>query len=344
MEGGVSAGEGPGPGTGAIRVLVEPAGSGISAASLELLSAARRLAPVVEGVTWGDAGALAVQAGAFGASRLWALGDLGGGLPGPAVAAALAAQGTEGVEAVLIPHDYDGRDVAARLSVRLDRPVLTNVVGLGREAAGGTLVSEHAVFGGTEIVRARFTGPGPALFVVRAKSFPALPVAEDPDATGTHSGAPAEVVELVGGELGRTGCARITSHHVEAQEGPQLDQAEVVVSGGRGLGNAEGYALVEELARLLGAATGASRAVVDAGWVPYARQVGQTGKTVKPTVYLAAGISGATQHLVGMKGSQHIIAINKDPDAPIFSVADLGVVGDVHQVLPKLIAALRAGR
>jgi electron transfer flavoprotein alpha subunit len=344
MEGGVSAGGGPGAAAGAVWVLVEPAGAGISAASLELLSGARRMAPVVEGVTWGDARALAAQAGAFGASRLWSLGDLGGGLPGPAVAAALAAQRAEGVEAILIPHDYDGRDVAARLSVRLDRPVLTNVVGLARDAGQGTLVSEHAVFGGSEIARARFTGPGPALFVVRAKTFTATPVAEDAGAAGVHTGAPAEVVELAASELGRIGAARITSHHVEAQEGPQLDQAEIVVSGGRGLGNAEGYALVEELAGLLGAATGASRAIVDAGWVPYARQVGQTGKTVKPTVYLAAGISGATQHLVGMKGSQHIIAINKDPDAPIFSVADLGVVGDVHQVLPKLIAALRAGR
>ena len=122
--------------------------------------------------------------------------------------------------------------------------------------------------------------------------------------------------------------------------GPQLEEAAVIVAGGRGLGTSEKYEMVEAVAGPLNAATGATRAIVDAGWVPYAKQVGQTGKTVKPDVYIAAGISGAMQHLVGMKDSKTIIAVNKDPEAPIFAVADLGIVGDVNAVLPKLAEEL----
>ncbi len=179
---------------------------------------------------------------------------------------------------------------------------------------------------------AHFTGPRPWIFVVRAKSFAAEPA----------GGPAAAVVAAPVPELGATNAAKVLARHVEERTGPKLDEAEVVVSGGRGLGGAEHYALIEELARLLQGAAGASRAIVDAGWVPYSHQVGQTGKTVKPTVYIACGISGATQHLVGMKGSKNIVAINKDQDAPIFSVADLGIVGDVHKVVPKLIEALKA--
>jgi electron transfer flavoprotein alpha subunit len=313
-------------------VIAEPSSEGkVSSLSLELLSKGRELASVVEAVTWGDPAALAAEVGDYGATTIYGVGDLGGSLPGPTVASAIAGAVTSGSgpDALLLPQDYDGRDVAARLSVILDRPVLTNVVGLSDE---GGLVTEHAVFGGAEIVKARFSGEGPGIYVVRTKSFAA-------EASG---GAPAAVATLAVGDLGGTDGAKVLAHHVEEREGPKLDEAPVVVSGGRGLGQADKYELIEQVAKLLHGAAGASRAIVDAGWVPYSHQVGQTGKTVKPTVYIAAGISGATQHMVGMKGSKNIIAINKDQEAPIFSIADLGVVGDVHKVLPKLIEALQA--
>ena len=197
---------------------------------------------------------------------------------------------------------------------------------------GDDLTVVNAIFGGNTLVSTVFTGPGPKLVVVRPKSF----------AAEESGGGAAEVVALPVPDLGATGGAVVTARHVEESTGPKLDEAAVVVSGGRGLGEAEKYAMIEELAKLLKAAPGASRAIVDAGWVPYSYQVGQTGKVVKPTVYIAAGISGATQHMVGMKGSKNIIAINKDKEAPIFSISDLGIVGDVHKVLPKLIEALRA--
>ncbi len=316
-----------------IWVLAEVADGKPITASLELISHATTLAATVEAVAFGDATAsVAATLGEYGATKVHDIGDLAGALPGVPVASAIAAAvgSGSGPDAILFPATYDGRDIAGRLSVKLDRPVLTNVVGL--VAGDGGLTTQHAIFGGTQVASARFTGDGPGIFVIRAKSFPAEP----------KGAAAAEVVAAPAPDAGPTNAARVIARHVEERTGPKLDEADVVVSGGRGLGEKDQYSMIEELAGLLHGAPGASRAIVDAGWVPYAYQVGQTGKTVKPTVYLACGISGATQHMVGMKNSKNIVAINKDQDAPIFSVADLGIVGDVHKVVPKLIEAIKA--
>jgi len=317
-----------------VWVLAEVAeGGGPTPVTLELLTEARTVGSTVEAVAWGaDVAALAGPLGEYGATTVFDVGDLGGALPGVPVAAALAAliQGGNAPDVILLPATYEGRDIAGRLSAKLDRPVLTNVTGL--VPAGDGLASQHPVFGGSHMVTARFTGEGPGIFVIRAKSFAAEP----------SGGAAATVTSISVPDVSATNTAKVVERHVEERSGPKLDEASVVVSGGRGLGEASNYALIEELAKLLHGAAGASRAIVDAGWVPYSHQVGQTGKTVKPTVYVACGISGATQHLVGMKGSKNIVAVNKDAEAPIFSVADLGIVGDVHKVLPALIEALKA--
>ncbi len=232
---------------------------------------------------------------------------------------------------ILFAQSYDGRDAIARLSVKIDRPVLTNGVSISFD--GDKVTVGAAIFGGMLLVDTTYTGPAPYLAAIRPKSFAAEP-------TG---GAAAEVVTVGAVDAGRASEAKVLERHVEEQLGPKLEEAAVVVSGGRGLGSAENYEpLVETLAKLLKGAFGASRAIVDAGWVPYALQVGQTGKTVKPKVYIALGISGATQHLVGMKNSDNIVAVNKDAEAPIFSVADLGIVGDVNKVVPALIEAIKA--
>lgn len=299
--------------------------------TLELLTKARSLGATVEAFYGGDAGPIASVLGAYGAAKVYATGELGEALPGPAVASAMAATiaGGAAPDLILFGQTYGARDVLGRLSVKLDRPVLTNNVDLAVD--GDQVRCTAAIFGGNTLVATTFTGAGPHLAMFRPKSF-----------TAEEGGAAAgELVSVAVPDTGATGAARVLARHVEESTGPKLDEADVVVSGGRGLGEAGKYSMIEDLAKLLKAAPGASRAIVDAGWVPYSYQVGQTGKVVKPTVYVACGISGATQHMVGMKGSKNIIAVNKDKEAPIFSIADLGVVGDVHKVLPKLIEALR---
>jgi electron transfer flavoprotein alpha subunit len=315
---------------GSIWVFVEASDGTITNTSLELLTKARELADTVEAVSV-SASDVAAAAGAHGATTVHQVDGTDGKLVGPAVASAIAdaVAAGGGPDAILIATSYDGRDVAGRLSVKLDASVITNVVDVVE--VDGALAGIVPIFGGSTNVTTKFTNDKPDIFLIRPKSF----------AAEESGGGPAAVASLDVPDLGATGSAVVTNRFVEEQTGPSLDDADIVVSGGRGLGESANYDLVEQLAKQLGAAPGASRAIVDAGWVPYSYQVGQTGKVVKPNVYIAAGISGATQHLVGMKGSKTIIAINKDPEAPIFSVADLGIVGDVHKVLPKLIEALQ---
>jgi electron transfer flavoprotein alpha subunit len=299
--------------------------------TLELLTKARSLG-TVSAFLGADAGGAAAALGAHGATKVFATGDLNGKLPGPAIASAMKAliDGGDAPDLIMFPTSYGGRDVLGRLSVKLDRTVLTNNIDIAVDGDAVTVTTP--AFGGTVMVSTTFDSAGPHLASFRPKSF-----------TAEEGGAgAAEVVAAPVPELGATGAAVVDAVHVEEHSGPKLDEANIVVSGGRGLGEAGKYEMIETLAKLLKGAPGASRAIVDAGWVPYSYQVGQTGKVVKPTVYIAAGISGATQHMVGMKGSKNIIAINKDKEAPIFSIADLGIVGDVHKVLPKLIEALQA--
>ena len=315
-----------------IWVFAQASNGAPTTGTLELLTKARSLGSSVAAFVGGDAGSAAAALGEYGATKVYATGDLGGALPGAAVAAAMKAviDGGDVPDLIMFPQNYEGRDVMARLSVKLDRTVLTNSTDIVVD--GDTVAVTTPIFGGNTLVTTTFTGAAPRLAAFRPKSFV-------PEPSG---GAAAAVVAAPVPDLGSTGGATVTAVHVEETSGPKLDEADIVVSGGRGLGEAEKFEMIEALAKALKGAPGASRAIVDAGWVPYSYQVGQTGKVVKPKVYIAAGISGATQHMVGMKGSKNIIAINKDKEAPIFGVADLGIVGDVHKVLPKLLEALQS--
>jgi len=229
---------------------------------------------------------VAAGAGEYGATTLYDVGALDGALPGVPVASAIQCSSLHR-SSRRATHSQQLRRSRHRGSTpaRLDRPVLTNATGLSDE---GGLVTEHPVFGGSLTVKAKFTGEGPGIVVVRAKSFAAEP----------SSGPPASFVAAPAGDTGASGGALIVVSHVEERTGPKLEDATVVVSGGRGLGEAGAYTLIEELAKLLHGAAGASRAIVDAGWVPYSHQVGQTGRPSTPGLR-ACGISGATQHMWG---------------------------------------------
>jgi electron transfer flavoprotein alpha subunit len=223
---------------------------------------------------------------------------------------------------------YESRDVAGRLQARTGTTLMANATDL---PAADRAVTE--IFGGTAIVEVALEGPAPRLVLVRPKSFTAEP-----------GGGQATVVPVTGDVPDDMRGAKVTERHAEAASGPKLEDAKVVIAGGRGLGGPDPFSMLDDLAEAVGGAVGASRAAVDAGWVPYAYQIGQTGKTVKPDVYLAVGISGALQHVTGMKGAKRIVAINKDAEAPIMQMADLGVVGDLFTIIPALTEEVRRRR
>ncbi len=314
----------------AYLVFADGTGDGVSTAALEGLTKVRGFGEAAV-FHVGPASEEAFAAyGAHGAVRVHHL-DTDHALPSSQAAAALADLiEAGGVDLVLFSMGNLDRDVAGRLSARTGTPVLSNAVDVAVD--GGSVVVTNEILGGTTRVRTAATADRAAVVVARPKAFPAEP---------SGGGAPA-VAAVAVPDVGHAGSATVTERHVEESQGPDLGAAAIVVSGGRGLGSADKFVIVEELAGLLGGAVGATRAVVDSGWVPYALQVGQTGKTVKPDVYIACGISGAMQHVVGMKDSTTIIAVNKDAEAPIFGLSDLGVVGDVHKVVPALIEALKA--
>jgi electron transfer flavoprotein alpha subunit len=308
---------------------IETTADGIAPASLELLTKARALGDTVEAVALGPGATDAAETvGAHGATTLHAADDELLAEPTSRVAAhTLAALARDRrPDVLLFPSSYRARDVAGRLQAITGSTLMANAVDLPSAD-----VAKAEILGGTTVVDVALAGPPPHLVLLRPRSF-------DPEEVGgTAEVEPVAVVTPEG-----FAAVDVVARADAAASGPSLDDAKVVLAGGRGLGGPDGFALLDDLAAAIGgAAIGASRAAVDAGWVPYAMQIGQTGSTVKPEVYLAAGISGALQHAVGMKASRRIVAITKDAEAPILRLADLGVVGDLFQVLPALTEEVR---
>ena len=308
-----------------VLVDVAPVGAGntVKKATLELLTAARSLgepSAVVVGAP-GTAATLTGTLGEYGAAKVYVAEseDIAGYSVAPKAEALAAVVAQASPAAVLISSSPENKEVAARLAFKIGSGVLTDAVAV--DANGAT----QSIFGGAITVQSAVR-KGVPVVTVRPNSFAPVPAA----------GA-AELIAVAVELSSSAKAAKILDSVVEEKGSrPQLSDASVVVSGGRGIGNADNFAIIEKLADSLGAAVGASRAVVDAGWVPHTMQVGQTGVTVSPQLYIAVGISGAIQHRAGMQTAKTIVAINKDPEAPIFELADFGVVGDLFQVAPQL--------
>jgi electron transfer flavoprotein alpha subunit len=314
-----------------ILILAEHAGGTVKKVTVELLTLARRFGEPA--VVWTGPGAEEAQArlAEFGAAKVYVAAgpEFDDYVVAPkAELLAELAQRTSPV-AVLLPGTAEGREVGGRLAVKTGWGLLTDVIGLGDD-----LTAEQIVFGGAINVSSRVR-TGTPIIAVRPNAITPEPAAGP---------AVIEPVTIAVSDIAKQ--ARVTDRVVQERGArPELTEATIVVSGGRGVGSADNMALIEKLADSLGAAVGASRAVTDAGWYPHQFQVGQTGKMVSPQLYVAVGISGAIQHRAGMQTSKTIMVVNKDPEAPIFELADFGVVGDLFKVVPQLVEQIdqRAG-
>jgi electron transfer flavoprotein alpha subunit len=314
-------------------VFLEHHGDELLKGSLGVLAKAASLDSGVAGAVLGSkVRGLADQAGAHGAAKVYVADDpqLEAPLPQPRVDVLAQLVRDEGFDTVLFGNSVLAADVAAGLAARLDAGLNWDLVDLAVQ--DGKLVGTRPALQDSVYADVGWTS-NPRLALFRSGSF-------DPAETGGS----AEVQDVEVALEDFSTAARMVDQAHEESTGPSIEDADVIVAGGRGLGGPENFTLVEELAKALGGAVGATRAVVDAGWYPYATQVGQTGKTVAPKLYIACGISGAIQHKVGMQSSGVIVAINKDPNAPIFEFSDLGVVGDVHQIVPKLTELVQQRR
>jgi electron transfer flavoprotein alpha subunit len=314
-----------------VLVLVDHTDGEVKKVTSELLTLARRLGePSAVFIGSGFDAAKATLA-EFGAAKVYVAEDaeLSSYLVAPAAELLAKIVGDGSPAAVLIASGAEGKEIAARLAIRTGSGVLTDATDVSAEGSG--VSAEQPVFGGATVVRSTVT-TGTPIITVRPNSV----AAEAAEGGAERVDVSVELSDAAKG-------AKITDRVVEEKgERPELSEAAIVVSGGRGVGSGENFSVIEALADALGAAVGASRAATDAGWYPHQHQVGQTGKTVSPQLYVAAGISGAIQHRAGMQTSKTIVAINKDPEAPIFELVDFGVVGDLHDVVPALTDKVKA--
>jgi electron transfer flavoprotein alpha subunit len=314
-----------------VLVLVDHTDGEVKKVTAELLTFARRLgepAAVFVGSGFDTAKESLAQ---YGATKTYVAdgADLSSYLVAPVAEVLAQLVADNKPAAVLLASGAEGKEIAGRLALKTGSGVITDATDVTAE--GGAITAEQPVFGGSTVVRSTVT-TGTPIITVRPNSV----AAEAADGSAERVDVSIELSEAAKG-------ARITDRVVEEKgERPELSEAAIVVSGGRGVGSGENFSVIEALADSLGAAVGASRAATDAGWYPHQHQVGQTGKTVSPQLYIAAGISGAIQHRAGMQTSKTIVAINKDPEAPIFELVDFGVVGDLHQVVPALTEKVKA--